>query len=136
MSISLIADEEHPVKVGLSDAYIIERTIFCKPLYIYQSSYSYRQLNEYETVLYFLQLSQNLTWEFVDFCAFTCFYQFLHDVLIKLFCCDLRSSILWAHHPKTGKNTEMNKQSDVKFWLNWKNSLSCINEFSRYKLHT
>lgn len=28
VSISLIADEEHPVKVGLSDAYIIERTIF------------------------------------------------------------------------------------------------------------
>ena len=25
-----IADAEHPVKVGLSDAYIIERTIFCK----------------------------------------------------------------------------------------------------------
>ena len=25
-----IKDEEHPVKVGLSDAYIIERTIFCK----------------------------------------------------------------------------------------------------------
>ena len=23
---------------------------------------------------------------FVDFCEFTCFYQFLHDVLIKLFC--------------------------------------------------
>ena len=32
VSISLIADEEHPVKVGLSDAYIIERTIFCKRL--------------------------------------------------------------------------------------------------------
>ena len=23
---------------------------------------------------------------FVDFCVFTCFYQFMHDVLIKLFC--------------------------------------------------
>ena len=31
-SINSIADEEHPVKVGLSDAYIIERTIFCKKL--------------------------------------------------------------------------------------------------------
>ena len=28
VSINLIKDEEHPVKVGLSDAYIIERTIF------------------------------------------------------------------------------------------------------------
>ena len=25
---------------------------------------------------------------FVDFCVFTCFYQCLHDVLIKLFCFD------------------------------------------------
>ena len=28
--IDAIDDEEHPVKVGLSDAYIIDRTIFCK----------------------------------------------------------------------------------------------------------
>ena len=28
--ITNIEDEEHPVKVGLSDAYIIDRTIFCK----------------------------------------------------------------------------------------------------------
>ena len=33
-----IKDEDHPVKVGLSDAYIIDRTIFCKP----RSSVSYR----------------------------------------------------------------------------------------------
>ena len=30
LTISTIADEDHPVKVGLSDAYIIDRTIFCK----------------------------------------------------------------------------------------------------------
>ena len=30
VNINLIKDAEHPVKVGLSDAYIIERTIFCK----------------------------------------------------------------------------------------------------------
>ena len=41
------------------------------------------QLNEYETVPYFLQSSQKL---FVDFCVFTCFYQFLRDVIIILFC--------------------------------------------------
>lgn len=29
-----IQDEEHPVKVGLSDAYIIERTIFCKLVFL------------------------------------------------------------------------------------------------------
>jgi hypothetical protein len=30
LAITTIQDEEHPVKVGLSDAYIIDRTIFCK----------------------------------------------------------------------------------------------------------
>jgi len=25
-----IEDKDHPVKVGLSDAYVIDRTIFCK----------------------------------------------------------------------------------------------------------
>ena len=30
LAIGEIEDEEHPVKVGLSDAYIIDRTIFCK----------------------------------------------------------------------------------------------------------
>ena len=32
ISISTITDDDHPVKVGLSDAYIIERTIFCKSI--------------------------------------------------------------------------------------------------------
>ena len=31
---------------------------------------------------------------FVDFCVFTCFYQFLHDVLIKLFCFDLQNNFM------------------------------------------
>ena len=26
----LLQDDDHPVKVGLSDAYIIDRTIYCK----------------------------------------------------------------------------------------------------------
>lgn len=30
INVSSIADEAHPVKVGVSDAYIIDRTIFCK----------------------------------------------------------------------------------------------------------
>ena len=33
-AIELLKDNEHPVKVGLSDAYIIDRTIFCKFLKI------------------------------------------------------------------------------------------------------
>ena len=71
------------------------------------------QLNKYETASNFIQLSQNFGL-FVDLCVFTCFYQFLHDVIIKLFCFDHIMQKL----VKTGKNTEINKQSDVKFWLN------------------
>ena len=29
MAVTDIGDSEHPVKVGLSDAYIVEKTIFC-----------------------------------------------------------------------------------------------------------
>jgi hypothetical protein len=34
-----IQDDQHPVKVGLSDAYIIDRTIFCKLYGILSSSF-------------------------------------------------------------------------------------------------
>jgi hypothetical protein len=30
IAVTTIGDEAHPVKVGVSDAYIIDRTIFCK----------------------------------------------------------------------------------------------------------
>lgn len=30
MAIDAIKDEKHPVKIGLSDAYIIDKTIYCK----------------------------------------------------------------------------------------------------------
>jgi hypothetical protein len=59
---------------------------------------------------------------FVDFCVFTCFYQFLHDVLIKLFCFGMQNNFVSTsckNPVKTGKYTEINKQSNVKFWLNW-----------------
>lgn len=39
MSIKAIQDDKHPVKVGLSDAYIIDKTIFCEylcPLLMFQ----------------------------------------------------------------------------------------------------
>ena len=49
-------------------------------------------------------------------CVFTCFYQFLHDVTMKLFCFDLENSFMIT----SCKNREINKQSDVKFWLNWR----------------
>ena len=51
------------------------------------------QLNKYETASNFIQLSQNFGL-FVDLCVFTCFYQFLHDVIIKLFCFDLQNNFM------------------------------------------
>ena len=58
---------------------------------------------------------------FVDFCWFICFNQFLHNMLIK-------SAEQFYEHimqkpVKTGKYTEINKQSLVKFWLNWKKNI-------------
>ena len=47
-----------------------------------------------------LQLDMGL---FADFCVFTCFYQFYEHIMQK--------------QVKTGKKEEINKQSDVKFWL-------------------
>ena len=61
-----------------------------------------------------------------DFCVFTCFYQVLHDVIIKLFgILQIKTNQFYYHIMqklvKTGKYTEINKQSYVKFWLDWRN---------------
>ena len=53
---------------------------------------------------------------FVDFCVFTCFYQFLQDVLIIFFLsAEQFYENIMQELVKTGKYTEINKQSDVKF---------------------
>ena len=36
-------------------------------------------------------------------CFFSCFYQFLQDVIIKLFCKSKQNNF-WSHHARTGKN--------------------------------
>ena len=56
---------------------------------------------------------------FVDFCVFTCFYHFLHDVIIKSFCVDAEQFYdhIMQKLVKTGKYTEINKQSDVKIGI-------------------
>ena len=53
---------------------------------------------------------------FVDLAEFTCFYQFLHDVIIKMFCFDLTAQSKFIErllitnqtndHARTGKNRE------------------------------
>ena len=86
---------------------------------------SYIQLNEYETAPYFIQFSQNLT--FVDFCVFP---PSLPELNLKLFCSEVLI-LSWAQ-VNLGQNTDINKQSNAKFWLNWikygavSYSLSCI----------
>ena len=59
---------------------------------------------------------------FVDFCVFTCFHQFLHDMIIKLFCINTKRFYdhIMQKVIKTGKYTEINKQSSLaelnKIW--------------------
>ena len=71
------------------------------------------QLNEYETALYFLQLSQNMTsdclFTFVFFPEFTCFARKI--VFIMMF-----RTIFGAKHVNSDKNREI--QSLVMFWQN------------------
>ena len=53
------------------------------------------QLNEYETALSFIQLNPKIDIGlFVDLAEFPCFYQFLHDVIKKLFCFDLQNNFM------------------------------------------
>ena len=59
---------------------------------------------------------------FVDFAEFPWIPQFLHDVIIKLFCRSKQNNFMiisCKNGYKTGKFSKINKQSDVKFWLNW-----------------
>ena len=50
----------------------------------------------------------------VDFYFFTIFCELLQHVITKLFSFDLQNNFIIT----SGKNTKINKQSDVKFWLN------------------
>ena len=80
------------------------------------------QLNEYETVPNFIQLSQNLS---SDCLLISVFLPFFLPVFAW---CDHKIVLFWSAEQfcehimqtpvKTGKYTEINKQSDVKFWLN------------------
>ena len=74
---------------------------------------------------------------FVDLAEFTCFYQFLHDVLKELFS-RLKKKQFYEHIMQklveTGKYTEINKQFHVKFWPNWRKYRTLSYSFSR-KIH-
>ena len=74
------------------------------------------QLNEYETVLYFLQLSQNLTWKLISVYLSACFYQFLHDVLIKLFCRSKQNNFMSTSCKNWWKQVNMQKSTNNPMW--------------------
>ena len=66
------------------------------------------------------------SWLFVNFCVFTPSYLFLPGVNLKLF---------WkSKQVRMGKNTDINKQSGVKFWFNWRKHGAMSYSFScKYK---
>lgn len=57
-----IEDKQHPVKVGLSDAYIIDRTIFCMYSRIYPSFAL--QMNQFFFFLKFLVVRRKTIYEY------------------------------------------------------------------------
>ena len=65
------------------------------------------QLNRYETAPNSIQLNPKLDIGlFVDLAEFTCFYQFLHDVIIKLFCFDLQNNFMITSCKNSGEFRE------------------------------
>ena len=91
-----------------------------KNIYIHNCILSL-QLNKWDSAKFYSIKPKLDIGLFVDFCVFTCFYQFLHEVIIKLFlfwsaeqfCDHLMQKLV-----KAGKNTEINKQYNVNFLLN------------------
>ena len=81
--------------------------VICPKHYINRYAYALVQLNKYETALNFIQISQNLTLDCLlinlNFLIFT---QFLHDLIIKLFCRSKQNNFLirsCKNCVKTGK---------------------------------
>ena len=90
----------------------------------YTRMWLYIQLNEYETALYFLQLSQNMISDclfiFVFFPVFTWIYLFWAQNCSK----HQIKTIFGAKQVNSGKNGEkhkVNKHLAAMFWLDWRN---------------
>ena len=102
----------------LSDIYQTVWDGHFRPVFLLQV-----QLNKYETAPNFIQVSQNLTLDcLLILLNFPVFTKLLHDLIIKLFCFDLQNHFMirsCKNCVKTGKFSQINKQSNVKFWLIW-----------------
>ena len=79
---------------------------------------SFLQLNKYGTAPNFIQLSQNLMSDwFFSVYIFTGLYQFLHDVIIIFLSVEQFYDRIMHMRAKTGKDTEIEKQSMSSFGL-------------------
>jgi hypothetical protein len=83
--------------------------------------------------------NQAKNWHWIV-CWFLYFYLFLpvfawcdHNIVLQIKTKQFYDNIM-QKLVKTGKNTEINKQSNVKFWLNWIKFWSCLIFIKLYKL--
>ena len=87
---------------------------------LYQRT-EFQQLNDYETDPYFLQLSQIMATS----CLILCFSPFLFEFtcfapkIVVIWCSEQFSVHNRLIQIRTCKNTKINKQFYVTFWLNW-----------------
>ena len=89
---------------------ILQRGEFAKEV-------SFVQLNEYETVLYILKLSQNLTWDCLLISVFfPCFSLNLHEFNLKLFSSAVQNNFRFSSG-KFRENTEVNNSLLSSFGL-------------------
>ena len=82
---------------------------------------TYSQLNEYGTVPYFLQSSQKLTSDCLLISVFLPVFAWCDHKIVFFWSAEQFYEHIMQELEKTGKYTDINKQSDVKFWLNWIN---------------
>ena len=78
------------------------------------------QLNKYETAPNLIQLSQNLTSNCLLISVFLPVFAWCdHNIVLQIKTKQFYDHIM-QKLVKTGKNKEINKQSDVNFWLDWR----------------
>ena len=83
--------------------FIFERGLYCREVSIYMNlfsskvatkiKYTYSLINMRQLQILFSKPKLDMRL-FVDLAEFTCFYQFLHELLIKLFCFDLQNNLM------------------------------------------
>ena len=107
-------------KILISEGYIPKLRSFITSLLTYEL-YSALQLNKNETVPYFFLLNQNLTWDCLLISVFLPEFDWSEPKIVLFWCSEQFYVPIRQIQSNLGKNTEINKQSHVKFWFNRKN---------------